>query len=91
MKEEVPTDWKTNITAPKHKIRATNYSVTTAEEYHYYVQDTKYLLHLIIDLKYTDHIIGEYQAGFKSGKPTTDQVFTVKNLLKKAWGYNRNT
>jgi hypothetical protein len=33
--------------------------------------------------KYTDHIIGEYQAGFRSGKTTTDQIFTVKPYWKK--------
>jgi len=35
--------------------------------------------------KYTELIIGEYQAGFRTGKLTTDQIFTVKNLLEKAW------
>ena len=34
--------------------------------------------------KYTEHTIGEYQAGFRTGKSTTDQIFTVKNLLEKA-------
>jgi len=38
--------------------------------------------------KYTEHIIGEYQAGFRTGKSTTDQTFTVKILLEKAWQHN---
>ena len=38
--------------------------------------------------KYTEYIIGEYQAGFRTGKLTTDQIFTVKNLLEKAWEHN---
>ena len=38
--------------------------------------------------KYTEHIIGEYQAGFRTGKSTTDQIFTVKNLLENAWEHN---
>ena len=38
--------------------------------------------------KYTEHIIGEYQAGFRTEKSTTDQIFTVKNLLEKAWEHN---
>ena len=38
--------------------------------------------------KYTEHIIGEYQAGIGTGKSTTDQIFTVKNLLEKAWQHN---
>jgi hypothetical protein len=27
--------------------------------------------------KFTEHIIGEYQAGFRTGKSTIDQIFTV--------------
>jgi len=38
--------------------------------------------------KYIEHIIGKYQAGFRTGKSTTDQIFTVKNLLGKAWEHN---
>jgi len=38
--------------------------------------------------KSTEHIIGEYQAGFRTAKSTTDQIFTVKNLLEKAWDHN---
>jgi len=34
------------------------------------------------------HIIGEYQAGIRTGKSTTDQTFTVKNLFKKSWEHN---
>ena len=37
---------------------------------------------------HTEHIIGENQAGFRTGKLTTDQIFTVKNLLEKAWEPN---
>jgi len=38
--------------------------------------------------KYTEHIIGENQAGYRTGKSTADQIFTVKNLLEKAWEHN---
>jgi len=38
--------------------------------------------------KYTENIIGEYPAGFRTGKSTTDQIFTVKNLLEKVWEHN---
>ena len=41
--------------------------------------------------KYIEHIIGEYQAGFRTGKSTTDQISTVKNLLEKAWEHNVET
>jgi len=38
--------------------------------------------------KYTEHIIGAYQTGFRTEKSTTDQIFTVKNLLEKSWELN---
>jgi len=36
--------------------------------------------------KYTEHIIGEYQAGFRTGKSTADQIFTVNFFFKKSLG-----
>jgi hypothetical protein len=33
----------------------------------------------------TGRIIGEYQAGFRPGRSTIDQVFTVKQTLEKCW------
>jgi hypothetical protein len=38
--------------------------------------------------KYTNHIIGECQAGIRAGKSIMDQIFMCKNLLEKAWKYN---
>jgi len=38
--------------------------------------------------KYTNHIIGECQAGITAGKSIIDQMFRCKNLLEKAWEYN---
>jgi hypothetical protein len=34
---------------------------------------------------HTEHTIGEYQAGFRTEKSTTDQIFTIKNLLEKGF------
>ena len=59
---------------------ATNYSVTIIEEYHYYAPGYKILItHFNNRFKqYADHKIGEYQTGFRAGKSTADQIFTVK-------------
>jgi sorting nexin-29 len=32
----------------------------------------------------------EYQAGFRSGRSTMDQLFTVSQTLEKCWEYNVN-
>jgi sorting nexin-29 len=36
---------------------------------------------------YTEQIIGAYQAGFRKGKSTTDQLFSVKLIQEKFWEY----
>jgi len=33
--------------------------------------------------KYTDLITGEYQAGFRAGKSTADQICTVEHPLER--------
>ena len=36
----------------------------------------------------TENIIGEYQAGFRKGRSTIQQLFTVKQMLQKCWENN---
>ncbi|KAJ4432424.1 hypothetical protein ANN_21043 [Periplaneta americana] len=40
--------------------------------------------------KYYENIIGEYQAGFRAGRSTIDQIYTVKGMTEKFWEYNLN-
>jgi hypothetical protein len=36
---------------------------------------------------YAEELIGAYQAGFRKGKSTIDQLFTVRLILEKFWEY----
>jgi sorting nexin-29 len=40
---------------------------------------------------YPEEIIGEYQEGFQSGRSTTDQIFTMRQILEKCWEQNIET
>jgi sorting nexin-29 len=88
--EKIPTDWKTNIIVPIYKnkgdkVQCKNYRGISLLCTGYKIFTTVLNNRL---KKYTNYIIGEYQAGFRQGKSTTDQIFTVKNLLEKAWEHN---
>jgi sorting nexin-29 len=39
---------------------------------------------------YAENILGEYQGGFRAGRSTTDQLFTVKQILEKWWEFSIN-
>ena len=89
----MPTDWKMNIIAPIYKnkgdkLQCKNYTGISLLCTGYKILTTVTNNRL---KKYTEHIIGEYQAEFRSGKSTSDQIFMVKNLLEKAWEHNVET
>lgn len=42
-------------------------------------------------MKYSDGIIGQYQTGFRKGKSTTDQIFSLRQILEKTIEFNVDT
>jgi len=88
--EKMPTDWTKNIIIPIYKNRGNKLQCKNYRGISLLCKGYKILTTVINNRlkKYTKYIIGEYQAGFRTGKSTTDQIFTVKNLLEKAWEHN---
>jgi sorting nexin-29 len=89
--EKVPTDWKTNIIIPTYNNKGDKFAMKKLQSNIITMYRIQILTAVINNRvkKYTGHIIGEYQAGFRTGKSTTDQIFTVKNLLEKnTWEHN---
>jgi len=38
--------------------------------------------------EYSEEILGEYQCDFRRGRKTTDQIFTVRQILDKFYAYD---
>jgi hypothetical protein len=37
---------------------------------------------------YIDEIIGDHQCGFQCNRSTTDQIFSIRQILERKWEYN---
>ena len=90
-REEITPDrWEGGILVPLHKkgdklvcsnYRGINLLVTAYK-----------VLTIIIYEKmkpFAESIIGEYQAGFRRGRSTTDQLFTIRQIIEKLWEYDK--
>jgi sorting nexin-29 len=82
-------EWKTSIICPIHKkgekLDCHNYRGISllSTMYKIYTNIIKMKLEI-----YSESMIGEYQVSFRRGRSTTDQLFTVKQLLEKFWEYD---
>jgi hypothetical protein len=49
------------------------------------------ILHNILSSRlttYAEEIIGDHQCGFRRNRSTTDQIFSIRQILEKKWEYN---
>lgn len=89
--ESMPDEWKEGVIIPIHKkgnrLACNNYRGIT-------LLNTSYkVLSNIIKKRitpYSEEIVGEYQSGFRRKRSTTDQLFTLRQLLEKCWEFNRD-
>jgi hypothetical protein len=85
-KEYVPKEWRKSIICPIYKkgdkLKCMNYRgiALLCTAYKLFANILRNRLEPIIE-----GIIGEYQAGFRPGRSTIDQLFTVKQTLGKCW------
>jgi sorting nexin-29 len=88
-KEYVPKEWQKNIICPiykkRDKLECMNYRGITSlcTAYKVFANILRNRLEPITEL-----IIREYQAGFRPGRSTIDQLFAVKQTPEKCWEYN---
>jgi hypothetical protein len=88
-KEELPHQWKESTVVPIHK----NGDKTDCSNYRgISLLSTSYKIFLNILLSrlipYADEITGYHQCGFQCNRSTTDQIFYIRQILEKKWGYN---
>jgi len=88
-KEELPVDWKESIIVPIYnkgdKTDSSNYRGIS-------ILPTKYKILSNILLSsltpYAEEIIGDHECGFQHRRSTTDNIFCIRQILEKKWGYN---
>jgi hypothetical protein len=88
-KEELPHQWKESTVVPIHK----NGDKTDCSNYRgISLLSTSYKIFLNILLSrlipYADEITGSHQCGCQCNRSTTDQIFYIRQILEKKWGYN---
>jgi hypothetical protein len=78
MKEIIPKDWAISMICPIYKkgdkAQCSNYQGVSLLCTAYKISTTILLNRL---KPYSENIIGEYQAGFRKGRSTIDQIYAV--------------
>ena len=84
LKEKMPTDWNLSIICPIHKkgdiMECSNYRGVTLLNTAYKILSN--ILFARIS-PFTENIIGNYQCGFRKNRSTTNQIFTLRQIMEK--------
>ena len=90
--EELPTSWLDGLIRPLykkgHRLECANYRGITILNSAYKIL-SRVLFNRLRPLE--ESFVGEYQAGFREGRSTTDQMFTLRQTLDKFREYNLQT
>jgi hypothetical protein len=88
-KEELPEQWKESVVVPVYKkggkTDCSNYRGISLLSTSYKILSNILLSRLN---PYVDEIIGYPQCRFRRNRSTTDQIFCIRQRLKKKWEYN---
>jgi hypothetical protein len=88
-KEEMPEQWKESIIVPIYKkgnkTDCSNYRGISLLSTSYKILFNIFLSRLT---PYVDEIIGDHQCGLRRNRSATDQIFCIRQILKKKWEYN---
>jgi sorting nexin-29 len=86
--EELPREWNFGIICPILKkgdpMACSNYRGILLLNTAYKI--LSYILYARLS-EYTERIIGKYQCGFRKGKSTTNQIFTLSQIMEKTVEY----
>jgi len=86
---EAPLDWQTGLVVPifkkGDKKECTNYRGITLLSLpgKLYAKVLEARVRMVVESRISDE-----QSGFRPGRSTTDQVFTLKQVFEKSWEYN---
>lgn len=90
--EGMPQEWKIGLICPLHKkgsqLECSNYRGITLLNVAYKIF-SNILASRLTPL--AESTVGNYQCGFRPGKSTTDQIFTLRQIIEKAYEWNIET
>jgi len=89
-KETLPEQWKDSIIIPifkkGDKMSCNNYRGISLLPTCYKILSNILVARLV---PYVEEICGDHQCGFRRNRSTTDQIFTIRQILEKKWEFGQ--